>query len=80
MVSLHRQQAGAALTDLLHGRVEREEALSEELLHHLLIIGVDLGDHVAGNEADPGTGLTTGEAISVLVTIDLGPQEEAETL
>lgn len=73
-------RAGAALTHLLHGRVEREEALSEELLHHLLVVGVDLGDHVAGDEAGAGTGLTAVEAVGVLVSVDLGPREGAEAL
>lgn len=59
------------LTYFLHGCVQREEALSQQLVHHLLIICMDLGDHVTGNEAEPGTGLPTVEAICVFVSIYL---------
>lgn len=49
--------------------------MPQQLIHHLLIIRMDLRDHVTGNEAEPGTGLPTVEAICVFVSIYLESQE-----
>lgn len=49
--------------------------MPQQLVHHLLIIRMDLRDHVTGNEAEPGTGLPTVEAICVFVSIYLESQE-----
>lgn len=64
------------LTYFLHRRVEREEALSEKLVYHLLVVSLDLRDHVTGDEADAGTGLPTVEAICIFVTVNLEPWKE----
>lgn len=64
-----------AVTYFLHRGAEREEALSEQLLHHL-VIGLDLRDHVTGDEAEPGTGLPAVEAVHIFVTVNLEPQKE----
>lgn len=45
--------------------------MPQQLVHHLLIIRMDLRDHVTRNEAKPGTGLPTVEAICVFVSIYL---------
>ena len=68
------------LTYFLHRCVQREEALSEKLVHHLFIICLDFRDHVTGNKAKPGTGFPAVESISVFVTIHLESWEEGKTL
>lgn len=60
--------------------VQREEALSKKLVHHLLIVCLDFRDHVTGNKAKPGTGFPTVESISIFITINLEPQEEVQAL
>lgn len=52
--------------------------MSQQLVHHLLIIRMDLRDHVTGNEAEPGAGLPTVEAVCVFVSIYLESLGTAE--
>lgn len=52
--------------------------MSQQLVHHLLIIRVDLRDHVTGNETKPGAGLPAVKAICVFVSIDLESQEMSD--
>lgn len=54
--------------------------MPQQLLHGFLVVRLDLRDHVARDEAQPGTGFPTVEAIGVFITIDLEPwgQSEAE--
>lgn len=63
----------------LHRCVQREEALSEKLVHHLFIICLDFRPCYR-NRAKPGTGFPAVESISVFVTIHLESWEEGKTL
>ena len=68
------------LTYFLHRCVQREEALSEKLVHHLLIICLDFGDQVTRNKAEPGTGFSPVESISIFISVNLEPGEEVKAL
>lgn len=64
-------EEGFTLTYFLHRCIQREKALSEKLIHHLLVICLYFRDHVTRNKAKPGTGFSTVESISVFITINL---------
>ena len=64
---------GRSLTYFLHRRVQRKEPLPQKLVHHILVVSLDLRDHVAGNKAEPGTGLPPVKAVGVFVPIHLEP-------
>lgn len=57
-----------AHTYFLNGRVERKKPLFEQLVHHFIIIRLDLGDHVTGDEPPAATDLCSIESICVLLS------------
>lgn len=73
-------EQGPSLTYFLHGCVKREEALSKKLVHHLLIVCLDLRHHVTRDEAKAGTSFPTVEPICVFITIDLEPEVKKGTV
>lgn len=75
-----RMSKGLPLTYFLHRCVQREEALSEELLHHLFIVCLDFRHHVTRNKAKPSAGFPAVESISIFITVNLEPWEEVKAL
>lgn len=64
--------AFGSLTYFIHGGVEREEALFEQLVHGLLVLCLDLRHHVAGNKPRPAADLPTVKPVRVLIAVHLG--------
>lgn len=68
------RRAGSRTNQLLvhtyffNGCVEWKKALFEQLVHHFIIIRLDLGDHVTGDEAPAATDFCPVESICVLLS------------
>lgn len=61
----------ARRTDSVHRGAERQEALFQQLVQGLLILGADLRHHVAGDETRPAPQVPFIEAVRVFVAVHL---------
>lgn len=58
-------------TQLLHRGVERKETLFQELLHHLIVLRLDLRHHVTGDQTHSVPDFCPVEAVCVFIPKDL---------